>query len=99
MQDEGKDDKATDRADKKAARANNRQAARAKKLEARAAGGAERPTMLCSLRTMEVKKSGDGIQLILNVSDGRRSIHLATGEVAAVMRDLETAIHVIRGQQ
>jgi hypothetical protein len=76
-----------------------KQEARMKRQAARAEKTAGRPARLCSLSTVEVRKDENGFQIFINGSDGRRHFSLTPQEVGPVLRDLETAIHVIRGQQ
>jgi hypothetical protein len=71
-----------------------RQAARAEK-----AAKSDRPLHLCSLAAVDVRKSAEGYQLGINCSGVRRTFTLAPGEVAQVLKDLETAILVIRSQE
>jgi hypothetical protein len=78
-------------------RKQQRKAARAEKGTAR--GEAGRPIHLCTLNTIEVSKTEEGFRVFVKVSDGRRSFTIAPGDVGQVLKDLETAIHVIRGQQ
>lgn len=101
VQSEGEESMAAKSAQNEDESGEDRAAARAKRQAARSAraSGSERPLVLCTLRTLEVKKGEDGIQLILHISDGRRVVRFTAAEVAGVLRDLETAIHVIRGQQ
>ena len=72
----------------------------AKKAGKAAEGGkADRPLHLCSLATVYVRKSIDGYQIGITSSDARRTFSLVPDEVDQVLKDLETAILVIRSQQ
>ena len=84
-----------------------RAAARAQKREGRAerkaarkgkAGEGGKAARLCSLATVEVKKAGDGFHVSVNGSAGRKGFTIAPNEASQVLRDLETAIQVMRGQ-
>ena len=76
-----------------------RQEARQKRQAARSEKGGGRPLRLCALATVEVKKNEQGFQIIINGAERRRHFTLTPEEVGPVLRDLETAIQVIRGQQ
>jgi hypothetical protein len=76
-----------------------KQEARLKRQAARAEKTAGRPTRLCSLSTVEVRKDDAGFHVFINGAEGRRHFTLTSQEVGPVLRDLETAIQVIRGQQ
>jgi len=94
----------TDRAAKKQERAAQRAKmveTRAKREEARKekAAASGRPARLCSLETVEVRKGNDGFVVTVNASTGRKSFTITPNEASQVLRDLETAIHVVRGQQ
>ena len=56
-------------------------------------------TRLCSLATVEVKRSKEGFHVSVNGSRGSKSFTIAPDQANQVLRDLETAIVVIRGQQ
>jgi hypothetical protein len=87
------DEKSAGKAEKRDAR-QKRQAERAEKQ-------AGRPARLCTLSTVEVKKDDEGYQITIHghSSEGRRRHFVLTPqEVGPVLRDLETAIQVIRGQ-
>lgn len=75
-----------------------RQEAREKRQAARTEKTGNRPTRLCALSTVEVKRSEQGFQIVINGSERRRHFTLSPDEVGPVLRDLETAIQVIRGQ-
>ena len=102
---------AADKPDKKerVAKRTEKAAVRAQKREGRAQRGAARkqkaaekgrPTRLCSLATVEVKKSKDGFHVAVSGSRaGSKSFTIAPNDVSQVLWDLETAIQVIRGQQ
>jgi hypothetical protein len=62
------------------------------------AASGERPLLLCSLQTVEVKKSREDFEIVVNNSDGRWLLIVAAREAGPVLRDLETAIKVIRSQ-
>jgi len=90
------------------AKREERAAARAQKRQARESRQASRktksaesakPERLCSLTTVEVRKSSDGFLVAVDASNGRRSFTIAPDEASQVLRDLETAIQVIRGRQ
>jgi hypothetical protein len=91
-----KADKSASKAERKDARA-KRQAERAEKRGEKAASG--RPTKLCSLSTVEVRKDEEGFQIFVNQTEGRRSFVVTSDQVGPVLRDLETAIQVIRNLQ
>ena len=96
-----KSERATKRKEKAAARAQKREG-RVQRGAARKQKAAEkgRPTRLCSLATVEVKKGKDGFHVAVGGSGaGRKSFTIAPNDVSQVLRDLETAIEVIRGQQ
>ena len=92
----------------RAAKKQERAAQRAKMVETRAkreearkekAAASGRPARLCSLATVEVRKGNDGFVVTVNGSAGRKSFTITPNEASQVLRDLETAIHVVRGQQ
>jgi hypothetical protein len=89
------------------AKSPERAAARAQKREGRAERKASRKgksaeggkaTRLCSLATVEVKKGSEGFHVSVNGSGGRKGFTIAPDDAGQVLRDLETAIQVIRGQ-
>jgi hypothetical protein len=86
--------------EKQAAR-EQRQAARSEKKSQKLAesGRGPRPEKLCSLSTVEVKKDEGGYQISISCSERRFKVTIPQQEVGPVLRDLETAFHVIRGQQ
>ena len=75
----------------------NRQAERAEKRGEKATSG--RPAKLCSLSTVEVRKDEEGFQIYVNQTEGRRHFVVTPDQVGPVLRDLETAIQVIRNLQ
>jgi len=92
----------------RAAMKQERAAARAQKAESRAkrdaerkekAAGKGRPARLCSLATVDVKKAAEGFTISVSTSSGRKSLLIPPNETSQVLRDLSTAIEVIRGQQ
>jgi hypothetical protein len=87
--------KSAARAQKQEARA-QRQAARSQK--AAEGGRTGRPEKLCSFSTVEVRKGEEGYQVIINSAERRYKFTIAPDEVGPILKDLETAIHVIRGQ-
>jgi hypothetical protein len=89
---ENTNDKSASKAERHEARL-KRQAARAEK------SGGDRPVRLCTLGTVEVKKEADGYHVAISSSGGRRAFRITPDEVGPLLKDLETAIHVIRGQQ
>ena len=54
---------------------------------------------LCSLATVEVKKGNEGFRLSVNGSQGTKTFTIAHDETTQVLRDLETAILVMRNEQ
>ena len=89
-----------DGGDRSAGKAERQEAQRKRLVErAKRTGGGERPVRLCSLGTVEVKKHTDGYHVAVTSAEGRRSFFIAPHEVEPILRDLETAIQVIRGQQ
>jgi hypothetical protein len=80
-----------------------RHEARLKRQAARAAksggGDGERPARICTLSTVEVKKDHEGYHVAVSSGGGRRAFVIAPQEIGPVLKDLETAIQVIRGQQ
>jgi len=87
-------EKSAQKAKKQEART-KRQAERAEKRQEKSSGRAMR---LCALSTVEVKKDEEGFEVFVNGSHGRHRFVVAADEVGPVLRDLETAIQVIRGQ-
>ena len=83
----------TDKSERLEAR-RKRIAERAEKMSA-----SDRPTKLCTLSTVEVRQDHEGYQIIISGTGGRRSVIIAANDVLQVLKDLEIAIHVIRGQQ
>jgi hypothetical protein len=88
-----REERAAARAQKKEGRAGSRAARKSK------SGESARPERLCSLATVEVRKSSDGFQVAVSGSGGRKVFTIAPNEASPVLRDLETAIQVMRGQQ
>lgn len=84
--------------DKSASKA-ERHEARLKRQAARSEKPGGRPARLCVLSTVEVKKSEQGFQIVINGSERRRHFTLTPDETGPVLRDLEIAIQVIRAQQ
>lgn len=79
----------------KESRAARREARTAKRAGKTNQDDSGRPTRLCTLGRIEVKKDNKGYQIIAN-GKKRHAISAATNEVGAVLRDLEAAIYVIR---
>jgi hypothetical protein len=79
----------------------HRHVVRTERLAARRekAAAGERAVRLCSLETVEVKKGREDLQIVVDNSDGRWFVFVTTRDAGPVLRDLETAIKVIRGQQ
>lgn len=94
-----KKDRASKKQEKAAARAQKRES-RQKRSEAKKQKAAEsgRPSHLCSLATVDVKRGNDGFSVTVNGSAGRKSFTIAPNESGQVLRDLETAIQVMRAQ-
>ena len=94
----GKKDKAARAASKEKRRERNagkqakREAARQQKM------GSGKPARLCSLATVEVRKGDDGFHVSVSGSQGSKTFTIAPDQTNQVLRDLETAIVVIRGQ-
>jgi hypothetical protein len=78
---------------RKAEREAKREAARKKWVD----GGRALP--LCSLATVEVKKGNDGFRVSVSGSQGGKTFVIAPEQATQVLRDLETAIVVMRNQQ
>jgi hypothetical protein len=74
-----------------------RQAARSQKLAE--SGRPQRPDKLCSLSTVEVRKGEEGYQISISCSERQYKVTIPQKEVGPVLRDLEIAFHVIRGQE
>jgi len=89
--------KPADKSERREARHQRRVAKAEKKAEK--AAKSDRPQHLCSLTAVDVRKSSEGYQLGIASSGVRRTFSLAPNEVGQVLKDLETAIHVIRSQQ
>lgn len=60
--------------------------------------GSGRPARLCSLATVEVKKGNDGFHVSVSGSEVSKTFVIAPDRTNQVLRDLETAIVVMRGQ-
>ena len=80
------------RKERKAEKAAKRDAAHKEKSES------GKPSRLCSLATVEVKKGSDGFHVSVSGSQGSKTFTIAPDRTSQVLRDLETAIVVIRGQ-
>ena len=98
----------SDKRKESAAKKQERVAARAQKRQDRESRQAARksqpgdkvkPERLCTLETVEVRKSSEGFQVGINGAGGRKTITIAPNEASQVLRDLETAIQVIRSRQ
>lgn len=74
-----------------------REAKRAAVRQEKAESGKASP--LCSLATVNVKKGNDGFHVSVTGSEGSKTFIIAPDQTTQVLRDLETAINVIRGQQ
>lgn len=85
--------------DGKSASRAERQETRMQRLGARSERSGGRPSLLCSLSTVEVKRGEQGFQIIITGSEQNRKFTIGPDDVGPVLRDLETAIQVIRGQQ
>ena len=105
-QDSPDKDKAAARQEKAASRKKRREG-RAEKLAKRTAArqqkqaesGKTKAQRLCSLATVEVKKGSDGFHVSVSGSQGSRTFHIEPNKAGQVLRDLETAIVVMRSQQ
>ena len=87
----------------KAARAAGKEKRRERKAEKQAKREAAhqetgRPTRLCSLSTVEVRKGNEGFVVAVKGPQGNRTFQIAPDQTSQILRDLETAIVVIRGQ-
>ena len=82
--------------EKRLLRSAERQAKRGEAAKARAESG--KPTRLCSLSTVEVKKGSDGFHVSVSGTQGSKTFTIAPDRTTQILRDLETAITVIRGQ-
>jgi hypothetical protein len=92
------DDKSAGKTERREARL-QRQAEKAEKRADKVAAKSDRPLHICSLSTVDVRKSSEGYQVAITSSGVRRTISLAPHDVGQVLKDLETAILVIRSQQ
>ena len=83
----------------KTARAAGREKRRERQAEKRAKRASQkengRPARLCSLATVEVRSGNDGFHVSVG---GTKGFVIAPDKTNQVLRDLETAILVIRGQ-
>ncbi|HEX9158595.1 MAG TPA: hypothetical protein VF835_00080 [Rhizomicrobium sp.] len=103
----GKDKDKTAARQEKAASRQKRREGRAEKVAKREAarqqkiaeGGKAKPQRLCSLATVEVKKGSDGFHVSVSGSQGSKTFHVEPAKANQVLRDLETAIVVMRSQQ
>ena|ERR1700731_463300 len=95
------DSQNTESKEQRAAKRQKRNEGRAQRQAVRQQKGREsgRPSRLCSLATVEVKRSNDGFHVTIQAQAGRKSFTVAESEATRILRDLETAIHVIRGEQ
>src|SRR5436305_2059765 len=80
------------RQERKAEREARRAAVRQEKIDSGKA------STLCSLETVNVKKGNDGFHVSVTGLQGSKTFIIAPAQTTQVLRDLETAIHVIRGQ-
>jgi hypothetical protein len=76
---------------------------RAQKREARdqknaESGKPERGTRVCVFSTVEVRKNDAGFEVRIKGAERRHKILLSPDEVSPILKDLESAIQVIRGQ-
>ena len=99
---QNKEDKAAQR-NARAASKEKRRELQAKKVAKRQAAQKEKAESgkrirLCSLPTVEVKKGNDGFHVSVSGPQGIVTFTLAPDQTTQVLRDLETAILVIRGQ-
>jgi hypothetical protein len=99
---QNKEDKAAKRKARAASKETRRER-KAEKLAKREALQKEKaesgkPIRLCSLATVEVKKGNDGFHVSVSGSQGSKTFTIAPDQATQVLRDLETAILVIRGQ-
>ena len=77
--------------------------AREQKKEARAqksaeSGRPERGDRLCTFSTVDVRKSEGGFQIFVTSGERRHKLILARQDIGQILKDLESAMHVIRGQ-
>jgi hypothetical protein len=84
------------RREKAAARAQKRKSATTTRREKAAEGG--KGVLLCWLATVAVKKGNEGFHVSVSGSHGLESFTITPDEASQVLRDLETAIQVIRSQ-
>ena len=54
---------------------------------------------ICSFATVEVKKRNDGFHVSVSGSQGGKTFAITPEQATQVLRDLETAIAVMRNQQ
>jgi hypothetical protein len=80
------------RRERKAEKLAKREAAQKEKAES------GKPIHLCSLATVEVRKGNDGFHVSVSGSQGSRRFTIAPDQTTQILRDLETAILVIRSQ-
>ena len=96
MTSEDGEEKAATKAERQQARL-ERQAKRAdKQTKTTTNTGPDKHMRLCFLETIEVKKTPEGFQVYLSSSEGRRSFTIPRTDAAAMLRDLEAAIPVMR---
>ena len=95
MTSEDGEEKAASKAERQQARL-ERQAKRADKQSKTTNSGPDKNVRLCFLETIEVKKTPEGFQVFLSSSEGRRSFAIPRADAAAILRDLEAAIPVMR---
>lgn len=76
-------------------RAQKKQARDQKNAES---GRPERATRICTFSTVEVRKSEAGYEVRVTGAERRYKLKLTPQEIGPVLKDLESAIHVIRGQ-
>jgi len=87
----------------KAARAAGKEKRRERKAQKQAKRDASqkesgKPSRLCSLSTVEVRRGSEGFVVAIWGPSGSRTFTIAPDQTNQVLRDLETAIVVIRGQ-
>jgi hypothetical protein len=87
-----KKERAVQRAQKREDRAKRKAAHKEKAAES------GKGTRICSLTTVGVKKDNDGFHVVVNGSGGRKAFTIARSDASMILRDLETAIKVMRGQ-
>jgi len=95
MTSEGGEEKAASKAERQQARL-ERQARRADKQSKTGSHEGEKSVRLCLLETIEVKKTAEGFQIFLSSSEGRRSFAIPKADAAAMLRDIEAAIPLMR---